>query len=437
MSFRWVPTALILSLGVVLGFFQNCTSSVPFGTVDYYSKLTSSTTFPYEVGFDQVAYISCSEQEDVYGNSGGNPFFTFRVGAYRSQGLRISSQYRDQVEKVNDENVVNALQESPNSSATQIQLSIRTSKNLQSIYANKDHGEGKEGSDYSHFFPTMGEPDLSHILWFMKPGEYLRNYMGGRDIDQYRFEGELKFMSSEKMERDLRFGFSDELVLTLGFAKVGDANDLLGPGSFLASQDPESGERTPSQDGINDLHQNVFGMAVRPRFKQPTIWQGDDPRGSPGRYMPPRVLASIREYAVDGRKKPADIKTWQCPKEMQFMIVLPEDAVRVGCRTKPDDAEPDDELRIIRQSLYSEDWWIDKKNHCIVPKGGLLEGSCYGRDEHTKKTHKINYRGFINKGFSKKCGFPYQYQEDLYDRQIGLCPHYASICLRDIEPPPQ
>ena len=394
LSFRWVPTAFVLSLGVVLGFFQNCTSSVPFGNVDYYSKLTSSTTFPYEIGFDQVAYLSCSEQENVQ-SDGGDPFFTFRVGAYRSQGLRITSQYRDQVEKVSDENVVNALRESTFSAGTQIQLSIRTFDSLQGIYHDPEHGDGIEGLDYSYFFPTLGEhlfygeQDLSHVLWFMKPGEYLRNYVGGRNAPEYRFEGQVKFMAAELMAKGLRSHFSHRGILALGFTKVGEPLNLLGPGSFLTSQDPGSGEKTPSQGAINDLRRNVFGMVVQPRFKQPTPLYG----GSPGPDMPPRVLASIKEYIVDSRKTNTDIETWECPKEMQFMIVLPEDADEVGCATKPDPAEPDDQLRIIRQSLYSEDWWIDRRRRCIVPKGGVVEGSCYGLDKNTKKTHKINYRG--------------------------------------------
>ena len=189
----------------------------------------------------------------------------------------------------------------------------------------------------------------------------------------------------------------------------------------------ESGQKIVRDPDFNDIRQNVFGMAVQPRFKQPNLPGG----GSPGPNMPPRVMASVTEHVIDKRKEISDVRPWECPDDMQFMIVLPEhasykprdkDGNETGetvtrCVTKPDPIDPDPRLQIIRQSLFAEDWYVDLENSCVVPKDGfVVEGTCYGINSRTRKTHEINYDTF-----SEECGF----QSDR-----GLCPHYASICFR-------
>ncbi len=200
---------------------------------------------------------------------------------------------------------------------------------------------------------------------------------------------------------------------------------LIHPGSFLDLR-KETGREVINNPGIDDIRQNVFGMAIQPRFKQPTRLGG----GSPGPDMPPRVLASITEYIIDSRKKISDLKSWDCPNDMQFMIVLPEyvtyqplddEGNPVGdpiirCAMSPDPISPDNQLQTIRQSLPSEEWYVDLERKCVVPKM-VVEGICYGLNSNTQRTHRINYDSFED-----ECGF---------NSESGLlCPHYASICFR-------
>lgn len=450
MRLLWTPVAILFSIGLVLGFFQNCTPAVPFGNTDYYSELVNSPVFPYEVGVDQVAYLSCSEQEDIF-NDG--TFFSFRVGAYEDLGLRINQDYRDSIEKVADGNVVSALMESSASAGKRIQLAIRTLDNLQLMYVDQENAEGIDGSDYNNFFPMMGDEGLTNLLWYMEPGDYIRYWAGAQFINDYRFEGDIQFMKSQIMENDLRSFLSGRGVIALSFAEEGKTTPL-GPGSLadLQQQADSAGTNGSGSSANTDIRKNIFGMAMQPKFKQSLFRKrkpgttGASPFDfidvNPGSDMPPRILSSMTEIKIDERSSVANPRPWSCPSEMSFMIVLPQHAQSVvavrnssgviqkdgsgnpithtvtRCEMKSDPINPSAELKRIRQSLFAEDWYIDMERKCIVPKPDhVQEGSCYGLDSGTQKTHIINYDTYDTLG----CGF---------GNVEGLCPHYASICFR-------
>jgi len=436
--FVWTPAIIVVTLGAILGFFQNCTPAVPFGNVDYFSSLVSSPHFPYEAGLDQLAYMSCSEQSDV-GNDG--TFFTFKAGAYDHLGLRISQTYRDNVVKVDDQNVAFALQESTFSAGTRLQLAIRSLDNLQLTYIDQENGvSGLDGFDFNNFFPPMGTQLLAETLWFMQPNDYLRVFAGAQSISNLRFEGRLQFMKSQLMENDLRSFLSNRGVITLTFATQGEITPI-GPGSYNdlvvvgdgSTPAPIGGAIGSAKVGTEkvgiasaglsqNLAQNVFGMGIQPQFKQPLTSLG----GNPGPDMPPRVLSRVQDIIIDERLNGQIPRTWSCPDSMQFMIVLPGDATYTDvndneitrCAMLPDPPVLSAEMRRIRQSLLAEDWFIDPIRRCAVPKADHVEqGSCYGRNSQTQRTHLINYDSYPTQG----CGF---------GNPAGLCPHYASICFR-------
>lgn len=429
MRFKWTPVLILFSMAGILGFFQNCTPAVPFGNTDYYQSLVNSSEFAYEVGVDQLAYMSCSEQEDIP-NDG--TFFTFRVGAFDSQGIRVTQAYRDSITKVRNGDVPYAMSQANASAGTTLQFAVRTLDNLQLMYVDNDNGEdGENGSDYNNFFPLMGNETFNEILWNMQPGDYMRTFAGANFISQYRFEGELKFMKSQIMENDLRAFFGNRGILAVTWANQAE-NTPLGPGSFINLQELEQGGGSGGVNGAsvqganvnaasNDLASNVFGAAIQPRFKQ-ALFQG----GSPGADMPPRVLSTVDDIVIDSRKRGQLNRPWTCPDSMQFMIVLPEHAIYqdansntiVRCAMDPDPINPSPELQIIRQSLYAEDFYVDMVRKCIVPKPDhTVQGSCYGMNSNTNLTQDINYDSFNTNG----CGF---------GNLNGLCPHYASVCFR-------
>ncbi len=437
------PLIIFIGIGVILGFFQNCTPAVPFGTTDHFQSLLNSTEFPYEVNIDQVAYMSCNEQEDIF-NDGA--FFTFRFGSFRTHGIRITPEYRNHIEKVDEEDIPYALQESVASKGLRLQGAIRTMDNLQLMYVDNNNGtEGQPGYDYSNFFPAMGDPILSQSLWYMNSELYLRNYVAARFPDEYRFEGELQFMKSQLMEFDLRNFFGSRGIIAVTFAKEGEITPV-GPGSIQYLEGVGDQMVTPSgvngsgkadvrSAANNNIAANVFGAAIKPSFKQPPKIvvpdDIDDPiiEQDPGADMPSRILSSIQDIIIDERLNNRPLAGWDCPKELSFMIVLPEDAIYqdedsntvVRCQMNPDPLNPTAEEKklfdIARQSIYAEDYYIDLRNRCVVPKPGVVrEGSCYGINDNTSMTRPVAYDDY-----ESGCGFG-----------IGqkVCPHYVSVCYR-------
>lgn len=418
---------------MVFGIFQNCTPAVPYGDKDHFSELVASKIFPYDVGFDQIAYVSCSEQKDIY--NAGN-FFTFDVAAINNLGIRVNQTFRESIDNLDDENIVAALQESQTSSGTRLQVAVRTLDNLQLMYVDQENGaNGLDGYDYDNFFPAMGKEDFTSLLWHMEPGDYLREWAGAQFTDEYRFSARLQFMKSQVMEYDLRTFFNDSGVIALTFAETGKINPI-GAGSFVdivPTNPPPSGggltapptggpsnKLSASESLSTNLATNVYGMAVQPSFKQPLTPTG----GNPGSDMPPRILAEVTEVSIDDRSTQPNARQWNCPTNMYFMIVLPEHAsykdaqqkTVTVCAMRPDPLEPSATLKRLRQSLLVEDWYIDTARKCIVPKHAVT-GSCYGVNSNTQETHMVNYENFATLG----CGF---------GNVNGLCPHYASVCFR-------
>lgn len=460
----WAPFLILLGLTAILGFFQNCTTQVPFGQTDHFQALVNSPVFPYEVHLDQVAYMSCSEQEDIF-NDG--TFFTFRFGAFDQGGIRITPEYRESIEKVRDEDVPFALEISQASSRLRLQAAMRTLDNLQLMYVDNDNGaEGVEGLDFSNFFVEMGESDLVNLLWFGNPNDYVSSYPAARFIDEARFEGEVSFMKSDRMAADVRnFMNSRGGILAVTFNQEGSIFPV-GPGNLQALQEladsgqagdvaiPQSGG-DPSNDlgtssvgvasvGVastfsaanNNIGQNVFGAGLKPAFKQPSklLVPTNDAlpvtEVSPGASIPSRVLASVTDVIIDDRMRNRRFSNWNCPSTAQFMIVLPSDAqyqdngnTVTRCRREPDPANPSLELQRVRQSLYQEDWYVDMRNRCVVPKSAsnVVPGSCYGKDS-SEDTLPINYEAF-----ETGCGFDHISQGN----GLGLCPHFVSVCFRN------
>lgn len=449
--FLWTPVLGLIAVAVGLGLFQNCSSAVPFGSTDHFQSLVNSPEFPFEVAVDQLAYMSCAEQEGVF-NDG--TFFTFRIGAFGSGGIRVTPEYRSHINKVKEEEVPSALQVSASSSRLRLQTAVRTLENFQLMYVDPDNGaEGVEGFDFDNFFPIMGDEALVNTLWFNNPLDYVNVYSQALFIDDYRFEGELSFMKSEVMEKSLRDFFGTRGIVAVTFANEGEIFPV-GPGSLQDLQDladsgsggeiPNGGVATPppsssnpptNSSGVgnvrasgNDIRRDVFGVAVQPRFKQPPKYDltAPQPELNPGSFLPPRVLSQVSDVIIDERMRSRPMPGWICPSELAFMIVLPSDAeyqdvdsnTITRCSTNQDPVNQSTHLKIARQSIYAEDFYIDMNRRCVVPKrNNVTTGSCYGVDPNTNQTYRVNYDTFHTDG----CGF---------GNINGLCPHYVSVCYR-------
>ena len=407
--------------------FQNCSSEAPFGVRDSFSLLTESSRaedFPYEASFDQVAYMSCSEQEDVFNDF--QTFFTFRFGAYRNAGLRITDQFLENTHRMSNRDRANILMQHQLSQGSRLQFALRAGENYQLAFINEDSpNDGSDGVDYSNVFTSIGDEVLSSYVVNQPLGQWMNYFPAALLEKDYRFEGSVYFNSSETLQNEMRSFLSNRGILALTFSTEATINPR-GPGS--AAEFTNDGTVDP-----RTLARDVFGAGARVTFKQPSpVNHIKDNNGNAittraTQNMPPRLLASVEDFAIDGRYRNQPRKVWNCGSEMAFMIVLPEHATytvtqngvtttRTRCRMDPDPLVPDERLKMIRNSLYAEDWFVDLNNRCVVPKPDRVNaGSCYGKDSNNLNTVAINY------DFSQPCGFT----------TGNVCPHFVSICTRE------
>jgi len=388
--------------------FQNCASEAPFGSTTQLDSLVQGSTFPYHADFDQVAYMSCSEQGDVFPDP--QTFFTFRVGAYRTGGLGLSDEFIEATERVNERTVRNVLLQNELSVGSRLRFALRPNENFLNIYRNADSSElGEEGTDFSSALTNMGEISLVDQIMGMAPGQKLLTWDNAPFESQIRLEGSLYFDSSELLQNDMRNQITRGMLLALTFNEEESGQP----------RGPSSREETAS----TDLRRDVFGSAVQIRFRQPFPGDFENVAGSrfastaPSTDTPPRLLGSVQEVSIGSNSDPATFPPWTCPDSLAFRIVLPQHAVAQGCQIQPDPAIPSQDLTAIRQSLYVEDWYIDTINRCAIPREDRIRtGSCYGIDSDTDDTRIIQY------DFSQPCGL---------DDNKGACAHFVSICVRE------
>ncbi|MBX3019359.1 MAG: hypothetical protein KF767_15845, partial [Bdellovibrionaceae bacterium] len=93
---HWPSIGLVLGMGVLLVFFQNCGKAGMDGE-DMSSLLAESpdqkkfkaAPFPFDININQVAYMTCPATRDPNASAEDvdTPFFTIRVGAYDNTSL--------------------------------------------------------------------------------------------------------------------------------------------------------------------------------------------------------------------------------------------------------------------------------------------------------------------------------------------------------------
>lgn len=393
---------IIASLTLSLLAFQNC-GELTQGSL--FPEFTSKT-FPYEIVVDQVAYMSCAEQENV--NNDYGVYFTFRAGAYGDNtGLGLTQAYLDEVQDQDNSSVMDDLALNGLSRNSRLQLGIRNRDNLLQLYQKAD--SVLEEEDFDYIFGTLGSDEMSASLLTLPEGEDRMGFWAAGGINNdARFQGVLTFNESELMAEQIRDYLSDQGYLTFTFADEFDEASIRHAGS--------------SSSEVQEFLPNAFGRGLNVEFSRPNpgLWAVAG-AGAIAQEMPARVLHSISE--VDLMDTRSNIGNWECRNSMQFMIAFPEDAAPEGsavvppsnCYMKADPASPTDEFLFVRRSLPASDWWIDMANRCVIPKKHTT-GSCYGIDSSTRDTRNIQY------DFTQAC--------DPAIADPHVCPHFVSICFK-------
>jgi hypothetical protein len=381
-----MPGRLNLRHGVLVGIaaflllFQNCSrpedpqesslSSTQSGAAGYISQLPSA----YEAKLDTLAHMSCS---NITENLPRRAYFTYRAGAYSnlSGGLTMTQAFRDATRFYNAKQRAEALQQSLANANTRLNMAIRSEANVDSIFKE---GSLVVGEELESFLPPLDTAAVAGPLAGLAAGQMM-NYFPGSGA-QRLMEASLRFYKYENVVKDSRdrLGASDATTaayLAMGFSSTSDeANQVL---------------RRP-----------LMGSGFKLSFGLPAGYSGGERR----------VIGSVQERSLATNQPTGS--TFDCLANYQFMIIRPEDkaANRVVCNAfvdKSDNTTEEAALRALRRVLRVEDWYVDVKNHCILPRG--TGDYCYG----DLQGRTIQY------GVSTCANTP-----------TTMCPHFVSICIR-------
>jgi|GEM_PF-2475141 len=412
-------------IAVLILFFQNCSSEPAIQNSSPLQRAIEEGEFPYEVSVDQIAYMSCSQQNRL--SPDRSAFFTFRMGAYGNAGLALTPAFIDSTSRFPADSRLDILSSHVQSDGAQLRVSVRSNSDLRAAYTGNGSGnEGQENFDYSNIFPPLGDRDIATQL-LQSPEARINTNVAAFDESEQSFEGDLRFYQEEADMEELRS------VLNVGEALLAlTMHDLdlgIPRGPLLNPLD-----NVPDEFSVA---KNAFGMGFRINFSQPFAGNFINPLPA-GRNthinVPRRIMTSVQEVQL-GEASTSERRTWICPQDLRYRIVSPQDASALpgdplysqiaSCATNDDPITLGENLSIARRSLRAEDWWIDQTKNCIVPKPGRSgEGACYGFGQFTGTSDSSIV---VNHDFTTNCGLLARDENGFI---VGACPHFVSICIR-------
>jgi len=419
-----VSTALFFLL--ILFSYQNC------GVQQQGSlfRAASFSTLPYEFTVDQVAYMSCAEQDGVANDHG--VFFTFRGGAYGEQaGLRLTEDFLYETRRLSESQRMDLLYADSATALSRLQFSLRNPSHF-GMFINESSGTGVEELDFDYIFGDFGTDAMSASLLTIPVGSYM-NYWAPAGVhrDAY-FEGSLAFNATEALAEQVRRTIGQGSLLSFAYADLSEPDQL----RSLALYDAETSE--DSADTAN----YAIGLGLKLAFKQPNAFNWGY-TGVPHVTMPKRVLQSVSERDLSDPNR-VGTAVWSCPSTLQFRIIFPDDIwiddIPVKDPSDDNNFEPNpgtlsgllcpqrsdshaenaanpELLALVRRSLPVSDWYVNIAHQCIIPKR-YTKGSCYGVDQGTNDTRSPNYN------ITQRCN------PAINTGDARVCSHFMSICYK-------
>jgi hypothetical protein len=412
---------LALSLTIPAFLYTNCT--VP--ATDSLEEMSSAALkgeFAYDARADQIAYMSCDLSPDVDERT----YWNFRVGAYRTGGLRIKPNFFENLpdSRFNTEQErIDYVSTSAKSTNSKLQVSIIG--DLQRQWTVAYDGTAYNGREFHQFFPQLGVPELTQSLY--------KNYSVANDADarlRYlrnnrpwgeHFEGTIRVSTDYSSAEYVRRGFTTPLPAAGTFLLALTYSNGLSS-SFSARSPYDFLEQGVAPPAGKSREKNVYGRGFRMSFGIPS-------GSAQAQYM---VMSNVREESLleDGSESPADtaIVQWSCPASYQLQIVQADDntaSANALCPIHTDDFSSANayanDLKIIRNSLRVEDWYVhlSATKKCVVPKYNGGTSTCYGPKSAGATKRIVEY------DLSKACRFDGGNVATNPD-----CSHFVSICVR-------
>lgn len=352
--------ALMAASAAVLIFgFQNCSEPVPVDSEKVAAAAAAKVEFAYETSIDQISYMSCAVAQPGTFDTGA--YFSFRFGAYRNAGIRLTDSFRLNNGKKPPEKQAELLSDSPANTVTNVQFAIRQLTNFQSLYAGT--ANPVKGQDYVNVLEPLGTLDLSDLLVRIDPTQRIK-YLRNGTVFGSRMEGSLYFTLNPTLAKSIRTALTNDAAFTQTYSHtaVGSTSDTL-------ARSP----RDVVEGSAANPYTQVYGRGYNLKFAQPV--NGAIPANA---NFPNVIMNQVSELNLVSSSDRTGLGTWTCPDTMRFRIARPEDvkASRVVCSMAPDPALLTQDLSIVRNQLRVEDWYVDMVNRCIVPK--KAPATCYG-----------------------------------------------------------
>jgi len=357
MTLKRALVAVALSVAAV---GSGCTSPVQSSGDDVITTAGKALAFSYDATLDQFTHMSCTNMPVGTNAFSTSAYFTYRMGAYNQGGLTLSDSFYSSLKKFKTDSQAEILAASPANTSTVLQLAMRGRLDYQNLYLRA--GTATANQDYWNMLTDLGNAETASTLVANPSGSRIR-YIRNGNPGGYRMEGSLYFSDNATMVQATRNFLSGSAnpsgLLTLTFSN-GDTQ-------------ARSPADTVSGSTVNKSRV-VFGRGYQPSFGLPDV----SSTGS-GLYngYPANVVTSFQEYSLDGTTlSPAP--QWSCPVSLQLRIVRASDLTKAGanCVRKSDPAVLSAELKLLRNTLKVEDWYIDLAHHCMIPKRSGTD--CYG-----------------------------------------------------------
>lgn len=386
------------------------TNTSKYGT-DIANKL-AAMPLAYRIGFDYVAYNSCTDSElPKRANT-----FSFKFGAYESGGLSVSPQAHQYLNNTSNFRPVapatelslaqkkSYIYDSPRNRDLVLQLAWRT-KGQPGWLRNNEPVVNRDYKDI-----TMNLSDDRMLDPIIKNEQsFSRFFPFAPDVRQRRLEATFAFNDNEQLSEyirnDLEFGVASDGsqgMLAFAFRK--------------ADKDP----KVPMMLNDNVNSGSAFGVGYTFSFvAQPeAVARGitNNPRN---------ILAGINEIDLETGNNTGS--SWSCPSSLRLKIVRRDDAA-TQCPADPAAALMDSayraQLRRIRYVLPASDWDVSIYGACVVPKNY----ECYKRETHGGSVIPVNYNATTECFQEGKP--PSHYVSTNSGGALGYCAKFVTICMR-------
>ncbi len=368
-------------LGMIL-VFQNCSQVDPNSSSDLSSSaVDDGLPLAFDAKIDTLSYMSCSQMTGSTVEK--RAYYSFRAGAYNPStgGLALTNEFRQATRFYDPAGRARLFANSTLNSNTRLTLSVRQVGNYQAPWKE---GELRVGEETESFLPPLDSSAIAGPLSATQQGQMIQYFPGNHT--QRLMEASLRFYNFENTHKQTREMIdSRSALLVAGYSNSTDEMDtrLRGPGGTPADK--------------------IFGTGYYMRFSLPVGYTSGERRV---------ISASGGVEEMDLQTNVIKTANWDCSQNYQFMVIRPEDkaAGRVVCDAtvdRYDNATEQAALTAIRRVLRVEDWFVDIKRKCILPK--RTGDYCYGPTNN--KTIQYGVASCINDA-------------------TRMCPHFVSVCIK-------